>query len=100
MFPVQNSTLSAQSLADFVHKEYRLTAAPICVFWRKGMCDTCRIDTGGRLCFLKISLSDRRSRKDVEEEVRLINHLAREGGGQIHDARIAALCLHHGVTVL
>jgi predicted nucleic acid-binding protein len=22
------------------------------------------------------------------------------GGGQIHDARIAALCLHHGVSVL
>jgi predicted nucleic acid-binding protein len=33
----------------------------------------------------------------------LFRRLATEGhvaGGQIHDARIAALCLHHGVSVL
>jgi uncharacterized protein len=34
------------------------------------------------------------------EKLRLISNAARLKGPRIHDARIAALCLHHGVNEL
>ena len=81
LFPVQNSTLSANALADLVHQEYPLQGSPVCKFWRKGMGDTYRIEAGNQLFFLKVSMASRRSRKDVDEEVRLLLHLARGGVG-------------------
>lgn len=79
MFQVQDSTLSASALGEFLVGRYALEAAPVCTFWRKGMCDTYRIAAGHRLCFFKVSMAGRRSRKDVEEEVRLLLHLANGG---------------------
>jgi len=81
LFPVQNSTLSANALAELVYQEYPLQGSPICKFWRKGMADTYRIEAGNQLFFLKVSMASRRSRKDVDEEVRLLLHLARGGVG-------------------
>ena len=80
-FPVQNSTLSANALTELVHQEYPLQGFPVCKFWRKGMADTYRIEAGHQLFFLKISMASRRSRKDIDEEVRLLLHLARGGVG-------------------
>lgn len=80
-FPVQNSTLSANALAELVYQEYPLRSFPVCKFWRKGMADTYRIEAGNQLFFLKVSMASRRSRKDVDEEVRLLLHLARGGVG-------------------
>jgi Ser/Thr protein kinase RdoA (MazF antagonist) len=76
---VQNSTLAAESLSDLLHHAYPFSAAPRCLFWRKGMGDTYRIEADGRLFFLKVFTALRRSRKDVEEEVRLLLHLAQDG---------------------
>ena len=81
-FPVQNSTLSANALAELLHQEYPLPSFPVCKFWRKGMADTYRVSVGGNGYFLKVFMAKRRSRKDVAEEVRLLLHL-----------------LHHGVSV-
>lgn len=78
-FPVQNSTLSARALAALVHQQYAFPQQPTCKFWRKGMGDTYRVEVGDQLFFLKVSMAARRSRKDVDEEVRLLLHLA--GGG-------------------
>jgi len=46
VFPVQDSTLSATALAALLHRLYAMTDDPTCVFWRKGMGDTYRIDAG------------------------------------------------------
>ena len=61
-FPVQNSTLSSNALAELVHREYSLQSFPACKFWRKGAGDTYRIEAGNRLFFLKVSMASRRSR--------------------------------------
>ena len=75
-FPVQNSTLSADALAQLVQREYSLPGSPVCRFWRKGMADTYRIDAGGRVYYLKVSMTSRRTLKDIDEEVRLLIHLS------------------------
>ena len=80
-FPVQNSTLSAQALAALVRRTYPLHGEPAGTFWRKGMGDTYRLEAGGQVFFLKVYMAGRRSRQDVEEEVRLLLHLDREGVG-------------------
>ncbi|MCU0521461.1 MAG: hypothetical protein MUF84_12300, partial [Anaerolineae bacterium] len=59
-FPVQNSTLSADALAALVRQEYPLHGTPVCRFWRKGMSDAYRIEAGGQLFFLKVSMAARR----------------------------------------
>ena len=59
------------------------------------MADTYRIEAGQQLFFLKVYMASRWSRKDVDEEVRLLLHLARGGIGVA--APIAAI---HGRYVL
>lgn len=81
-FPVQSSTLRASALAEWVSREYALPRVPVCMFWRKGMTDAYRIEAGEQLFFLKVPMAARRSRKDVEEEVRLLLHLV-EGGVRV-----------------
>jgi Ser/Thr protein kinase RdoA (MazF antagonist) len=80
-FRVQDSTLSASAVGELVYARYSLEAAPVCTFWRKGMGDTYRIEAGHRVYFFKVSMVGRRSRKDVDEEVRLLLHLANGGVG-------------------
>jgi Ser/Thr protein kinase RdoA (MazF antagonist) len=75
-FPVQDSTLSAEALAERVLKKYRLSGQIACRFFRKGICDTYRIKAGSRGYFLKVYKSGRRTKLDVSEEVRLLNYLA------------------------
>lgn len=74
-FPVQDSTLSAQVLAERVLKRYSLSEPIVCRFFRKGICDTYRIVTGDREYYLKVYKSGRRTKMDVTEEVRLLNYL-------------------------
>jgi Ser/Thr protein kinase RdoA (MazF antagonist) len=73
--PVQTSTPSAEAVANLIEREYPLAAPIGCRFWRKGMADTYRVQAAGDEYFLKISMAARRSRQDVEEEVRLLRHL-------------------------
>ena len=75
-FPVQDSTLSATALAERVLKRYDLPSRSVCRFFRKGICDTYRVEAGSREYFLKVYKSGRRTKLDVSEEVRLLNYLA------------------------
>ena len=78
-FPVQNSTLSAEALTERVLGRYRLGGRVVCRFFRKGICDTYRIDAGDGAYYLKVYMFGRRTRLDVAEEVRLLNCLHRHG---------------------
>jgi Ser/Thr protein kinase RdoA (MazF antagonist) len=71
--------LSAAALADLVFQEYNVPSFPACRFWRKGMSDAYRVESSDRLFFLKISMAKRRSREEIDEEVRLLVHLAKGG---------------------
>ena len=79
LFPVQNSTLSAEALALRVLKRYRLSGKVVCRFFRKGICDTYRVDAGDKEYYLKVYRAVRRTRTDVSEEARLLNHFAENG---------------------
>lgn len=79
LFPVQNSTLSADALAERVLKRYRLPGRAVCRFFRKSICDTYRIESGGEEYYLKVYRFGRRTQRDVGEEVRLLNYLGRHG---------------------
>ena len=79
IFPVQDSTLSAEALAESVLSEYGLFDRPVCRFYRKGICDTYRVTAGDRGYYLKVYRHGRRTRLDVSEEVRLLNYLAENG---------------------
>jgi Ser/Thr protein kinase RdoA (MazF antagonist) len=79
LFPVQDSTLSAEALAERVLKRYSLSGRVVCRFFRKGICDTYRVEAGDQEYYLKVYKYGRRTRMDVTEEVRLLNHLAANG---------------------
>lgn len=96
-FPVQNSTLSADALAELLRREYALHSTPVCTFWRKGMADAYRIKAGEQFLFLKVFMASRRSRHDVEEEVRLLLHLAR--GGASVSAPVASTTGKHVLSL-
>ena len=78
-FPVQNSTLAESAIGEWVRDAYGLSDPISCQFFRKGICDTYRIAARGAEYFLKVYRHGRRSRLDVAEEVRLMNHLADRG---------------------
>ncbi|MBC8229656.1 phosphotransferase [bacterium] len=77
LFPIQNSTLSAEALVPWVLKKYDLPKPISCEFFRKGICDTYIIKTAQADRFLKIYMHGRRTRLDVTEEVRLLNYLSK-----------------------
>ena len=79
LFPVQDSTLSAEALSERVLKRYRLPGQAVCRLFRKGICDTYRAVAGGQEYYLKVYRHARRTRMDVTEEVRLLNYLAEHG---------------------
>ncbi len=79
LFPVQDSTLSADALAEKLPVQYALPGIVQCRFFRKGICDTYRVFAGDQRFYLKVYKHGRRNQTDVTEEVRLLNHLAADG---------------------
>lgn len=79
MFPIQNSTLSAEAVTARILEKYDLPEPATCRFFRKGICDTYIVKTDGADRFLKIYMHGRRTRLDVTEEVRLLNYLGKCG---------------------
>ena len=77
LFPVQDSTLSADALAGELLRKYGLSTNT--TFFRKGICDTYRIQSGSDVFFLKVFKSTRRTEGHVAEEVRLLRHLLDQG---------------------
>ena len=80
-FPAQDSTPSEEAIADLIACKYPLPRPDGCLFWRKGMADTYRVLSGGRNYFFKVNRAKRRSLQDVQEEVRLLQHLLRDEVG-------------------
>jgi Ser/Thr protein kinase RdoA (MazF antagonist) len=78
-FPVQDSVLSAQAIAERVLPAYGLASPYTCRFYRKGICDTYQIESAAGGFYLKVYRAGRRSLLDVREEVRLLNHLLEQG---------------------
>jgi len=78
-FPVQNSTLSADALAERVLRKYRLSGPIACRFYRKGICDTYKVTSEDQGYYLKVFRHGRRTRVHVTEEVRLLNYLSSHG---------------------
>ena len=76
VFPVQVSTLAESAVTGWIRDEYSLPSFISCQFFRKGICDTYRVSASDAVFFLKVYRHGRRSRRDVAEEVRLLNHLA------------------------
>jgi len=81
---VQSSTLQPEAVTDLVKRKYGVGSDIQCVFWRKGMSDSYRITASDRRYFLKVSIAGRRTRHDVEEEVRLLRHLT-DGGLRVSE---------------
>lgn len=79
VFPVQDSTLAAEALAEHMLTSYALPVYPVCRFFRKGICDTYRVTAGDRVYYLKVYRHRRRTHLDVAEEVRLLRTLAANG---------------------
>jgi len=77
IFPIQNSTLSAEALVPWISKRYDLPEPVSCRFFRKGICDTYTVKAAQTDYFLKIYRHGRRTRLDITEEVRLINYLSK-----------------------
>ncbi len=78
-YPVQDSTLSPEALGNDLPRLYDLRKPVECWFHRKGICDTYQVRTPHGHSFLKVYRHGRRTRTDVEEEVRLLLHLAKNG---------------------
>jgi len=79
LFPVQNSTLSAHALVERLLRKYQLPGQAVCKFFRKGICDTYKVEAGGAGYYLKVYRFGRRTKMDVTEEVRLLNYLDEHG---------------------
>ncbi len=85
-FPVQDSVLSAQAIADRLLPLYGLTTPYSCRFFRKGICDTYHIRSTDGGYYMKVYRAGRRSLLDVSEEVRLLNHLLEQGVSVVRPA--------------
>lgn len=77
LFPVQNSTLSANALAELVHREYPLQGSPVCKLWRRGMADTYRIEAGKQLFFLRHDVRQLRGALGMDIDAVFHNEIVR-----------------------
>jgi Ser/Thr protein kinase RdoA (MazF antagonist)/ribosomal protein S18 acetylase RimI-like enzyme len=81
LFPVTYTTLSAASLAKTVLPAYAIDE-PIarCHFYTPGMNDTYQVQTqGGRIYYLRVYRTPRRTKEDVAYELDALRHLQRKG---------------------
>ena len=76
VFPVQDSTLSADALAGRVVRNYSQPGHIVCRLYRRDICDTYKVTAEGREYYLKVYRHGRRTKVHVTEEVRLLNYLA------------------------
>ncbi|MGE5654682.1 MAG: phosphotransferase enzyme family protein [Bacillota bacterium] len=86
LFPVQDSVLSDQAIAERILPLYGLTQPVSCRFFRKGICDTYQIQSADGVYYMKVYRAGRRSSLDVSEEVRLLNHLLEQGVSVVRPA--------------
>jgi len=74
-FPVVNSTLSAQALADRVLSKYALDLPVRCQFIQKGVSDTYEVESGSYRLYLRVYRSGWRTRPEIEAEMAMLDFL-------------------------
>jgi Ser/Thr protein kinase RdoA (MazF antagonist) len=79
MFPATDSNLCAQSLVEQVLPLYTLGAISRCRLHHRGLNDTYKVEgSQGDAYFLRICRANWRSREEIETEIAILLHLARE----------------------
>lgn len=78
-FPVINSTLSAIHLGSFLQSRYNLDGNTSCRLLKTGINDSYLITTGGIKYVFRVYSLNWRSKKEIEEEIRLLNLLKKNG---------------------
>ncbi len=78
-FPVTDSTLSALHLGDFVAKHYNLSSETTCQIIRTGINHSYLIVDQDNKYIFRVYSFDWRSRKEILEEIRLLNVLKDKG---------------------
>lgn len=74
-FPVTESTLSAIDLGKFIQQKYNVSSNTICKLFRTGMNHSYHVSDGGNKFILRIYNLNWRTRTEISEELRLLNHL-------------------------
>lgn len=74
-FPVSNSTLSTEHLADFLQSEYKFGSKTNCKLLKTGISHTYLVSTGFEKYVFRIYSLNWRTKSEILEEVRLINLL-------------------------
>jgi len=77
-FPVTESTLSTKHLAQFIASHYGFENAT-CKLLRTGMNHLYLVTTGTEQYVFRVYTVDWRTRLDIEEELRLLNHIKANG---------------------
>jgi Ser/Thr protein kinase RdoA (MazF antagonist) len=79
MFPVTDSTLCASSLLEQVLSQYDLGNIKRCRLHHRGLNDTYKVECSeDRTYFLRIYRAGWRSREQIETEIAILQHLARQ----------------------
>jgi Ser/Thr protein kinase RdoA (MazF antagonist) len=80
MFPVLDSNLSADALAQHVRGQYPIAAIVRCRLHERGVNDTYKIETDdGTRYFLRVYRAGRHRRAEIDTELAVLDHLARDG---------------------
>ena len=74
-FQVTESTLSAFDLGKFIHAKYDLSPDTNCKLFRTGMNHSYHVSDGQNKFILRIYTLNWRTRTEISEELRLLNHL-------------------------
>lgn len=74
-FPVSNSTLSTEHLAEFIQKEYKFDSKTDCKLLKTGISHTYLLSTESEKVIFRVYSLNWRTKTEILEEIRLINHL-------------------------
>jgi len=74
-FPVITSTISAKELGDYIKEKYHLDSNLECKLFRTGMNHTYMLSYGETKYVLRVYCFNWRSKKDIQEELKLLNKL-------------------------
>lgn len=74
-FPVSNSTLSTEHLADFLQSEYKFGSKTKCKLLKTGISHTYLVSTESEKFIFRVYSLNWRTKTEILEEIRLINHL-------------------------
>lgn len=74
-FPVTNSTLSADKLAEIIQEKYNLSTSTECKLFRAGMNHVYLVTDGSNKYVFRVYTFNWRTKIEIAEELRLLNYL-------------------------